>query len=208
MREHTAWRRSELPISTANSRCSELPPWQLCRRRTRRTPAGPHDFGLPRFGSLSSRTCLASRSDDNHAFLDFPASYRLANRLECLGDTGVRNFHSLPSMLNMQGNDDGRRGRPGKWPRPRTTTKSAIASACCVPCLNAPPSSACRWSPSHNRPENPIAYQSLGRSFLRGTKASAVDMHVFSSPCFRNALSDFESPSSRPRGDRTRPLRL
>jgi hypothetical protein len=71
-----------------------------------------------------SRTCLASRSDDNHTFLDFPASYRLANRLECLGDTGDCNFHSLPSMLNMEGNDDGRRGRPGKWPRPCLPTRA------------------------------------------------------------------------------------
>ena len=42
-RERTAWRRPELPISTANSQCSELPLWQRRRRRTRRTPAGSHD---------------------------------------------------------------------------------------------------------------------------------------------------------------------
>ncbi len=50
------------------------------------------------------------------------------------------------------------------------TTRSATANACCVPCPNASPSSACRYSPLHNRPENIIPNQSLEGSFL--TEAS------------------------------------
>ncbi len=34
-------------------------------------------------------------------------------------------------------------------------SSNSAQGACCVPCTNAPPSSACRWSRFHSRYENP-----------------------------------------------------
>src|SRR6266403_5939913 len=43
MKGRTAWRRSELPISMGNFRCSDLPHWPRYPARTRRTRARLHD---------------------------------------------------------------------------------------------------------------------------------------------------------------------